>query len=154
MHSASNFLNISSNLTDLQKLVFAGLISLAVAVAGIAIKYWLDKRAFKKSAKLDFSKAAAEFQAAFTEEIILLEKPATTSHESKVYHILMNAAAKHKTAMIKFRPHVAQASRSSFDKAWEEYQDIKKYTSGAQEIEKTKRQLALDRIKKIFEFAV
>ena len=149
MHSISNLLNISGSLTVLEKLVYAGLISLAVVLAGIGVKYWIDKRASIKSSKLDFSKAAIEFRAAFTEEINKLARPYQSIEADKPQMIIRNAAIKHKNAMDKFRPYVDKASKPAFDNAWKAYKGENKYISTGQEDQKNKRQLALDNINKL-----
>lgn len=133
------------------------IINSIVALAGVGLGYWLNNRASKKALDLvslqEFLKAAAEFKTAFTEEIISLKKPPTTSYEDTAQMILRKAAAKHNNAMILFRPHIAESSQSLFDKAWEEYDGADKYSGSDQDAKKAKRKLALERIEKLLEYA-
>ncbi|MBV6505227.1 MAG: hypothetical protein ILNGONEN_00785 [Syntrophorhabdaceae bacterium] len=136
------------------------IINSVVALAGVGLGNLLGHLSNKKSsrdalnlvAKQEFIKAAAEFQSAFTEAEIALKRPFDYTEANKTTVIIRNAAIQHKNAMIKFRPYLDESKRIAFDEAWKEYDGENKY-EGVHNVAIAKRQLALDNIKRLLEFA-
>lgn len=149
MHVTFDLFNIVSDLTEVQRWIFGGITTLAISVAGIAFKYWLDRRDAKKSA---FKKAIANFKTAFTDEVIQLEKPHTSNLDNSPRVIIEKAATKHKNAALELRRRLSKPEQAEFDAVWKEYEGENKY-DGVHNVATAKRKLALERIKKLLEFA-
>ena len=151
----------------------------AVALVAAIIGWFLNRNSAKKAVKMsfdklrdliniqEFNKAESIFRSAFTKEIRLLKKgkPNDNWLENTAYLIIENAFIKHENAKILFEPFLDGIDRIRFNQLWEEYRsketkeeipddDFFCYNSnpGDFETEKSKRKLALNRIKQLLEF--
>ncbi len=142
------------------------IIPIFCTLLGVGIGAWLsNKQAIALLKRQRFLDACAEFKNAFVETIYLLNASSKqgvgVDDEILVYDIIKNRAVEHEKAMIRFRYHVT--NRDAFDRAWEEYQGKRDteateyflaYMERPGQIEDTAlRQLAIDRIERLWDFA-
>ncbi len=134
--------------------VLIAFMGVAGTIGGVYLGYHLNKKSMKEAQQLidrqSFNKAAAEFETAFTEEMIAIERSTTQVPNN----IIMNAIAKHRNAMIRFRHFVAKDSKSLFDMAWRNYENYEQYriqSNDPNEL-KAKRQFALDNMTNLLDF--
>lgn len=112
-----------------------------------------SQKALDLVSKQEFLKAAAEFQTAFTEELLTLRRPYTSNQADLPFMIIRRASVKHRNAMLKFRPYLDNTTKDLFDRTWEDYEGETKYDGNTQDVATAKRKLALERIEKLLEYA-
>lgn len=150
--------------------LFAAIIgAITGGIIGICAIYYGNRltlsTAMKTIRTTEFSKAAATFHCAFTEEIRLLSiiHPGHSPEFQKTYDILRTAYIKHQNAVIRFGAYLSDPCLTVFKTKWKEYccyneqsqqATFSEYITGVSHTDELRvRNLAVSRIKALLKIA-
>lgn len=134
-------------------------------VIGVVAGHFLTKSRDTEQRRIQhFNNTAAVFREAFVPELAELKSP-TLSEPTDIYHMLVTAFDKHRTATHIFRFALPEASREQFDRVWHKYYSydetqkesadyLIKYAPGwSGKTVQECRNLAITNIEKLLDFA-